>query len=66
MHRGDEHLDPNIRRDADPGKTPGKSEGGDERQKPYPNSPGKTPGQAEGDDVFDDPGTVRSPDPSKL
>ena len=68
MHRGDEHLDPEIRRDSQPGKTPGKAEGGGEERRgdPYPNKPGKTPGQAEGEDIYADPGTVRSPDPSKL
>lgn len=60
-----------------PGKTPGKAEGGEERTKPYPNAPGKTPGSAEGEDFdqnqgpgkiageeLDDPGTSRSPDPN--
>jgi hypothetical protein len=63
MHRGDENLDPDIRRDAEPGKTPGKAEGGEERHKPFPNQPGKTPGSAEGEDIYDDPGTKRGPDP---
>lgn len=61
-----------------PGRTPGKAEGGEDREKPYPNEPGKTPGKAEGDDEpgvgggrmageeFDDPGQVRSPNPNDI
>lgn len=65
--RGDEDQKGPVY-EGSPGKTPGKSEGGDDpRSRPYPNEPGKTPGSAEGPDVStDEAAAERSPDPNRL
>lgn len=67
-----------IRDDRDVGRTPGKVEGGEDQPKLYPSEPGETPGQPEiAEENFDerrrsvmgdeyaDPGTLRSPEPTR-